>query len=133
MMTSDINQFLSASAFAVAGASNDRNKYGNKVLRCYLQHGKKVYPVNPREQFIEGIAAIQNIADLPAEVSSLSVITPPAVTEKIIEQAIKKGIKNIWLQPGAESDQAIEIAQKHGVNIIAGGPCILVTLGFKDN
>ena len=48
-MNSSIKLFLSSPAFAVAGASNNRKKYGNKVLRCYLQNHKKVYPINPHE------------------------------------------------------------------------------------
>lgn len=129
----DIKKFLSAKAFAVAGVSSNRTKFGNKVLRCYLQHGKKVYPVNPHEESIEGIACFSSIKDLPADVESLSIITPPPITEKIVEEAINKGIKNIWMQPGAESEIAIMNCKRHQVNIIANGPCILTELGFTES
>lgn len=128
-MNDSINQFLSSTAFAVAGASSNRDKFGNKVLRCYLQHGKKVYPLNPNEKIIEDLPCIDQVANLPADVNSLSIVTPPQITEKIVEQAIAKGIKNIWMQPGAESQAAIQNCEKHDVNVIAGGPCILRTLG----
>ena len=49
-----IDAFLCSSAFGVVGASTDRSKYGNKVLRCYLQNGKKAIPVNPKEAQVEG-------------------------------------------------------------------------------
>lgn len=127
-----IKQFLNSPAFAVAGASNNRNKFGNKVLRCYLQHHKKVYPVNPNESIIENLISIPSVSDLPDDVKSLSIITPPAITEKIVEQAIEKGIPNIWMQPGAESQKAIELCQQHNINLIAEGPCLLVVLGFKN-
>lgn len=127
-----IKQFLSATSFAVIGASSDRRKFGNKVLRCYLQHHKTVYPVNPHETMIEGIPCVRQLSDLPQAVQSISVVTPPAITEKIVEQAIIHKIKNIWLQPGAESDAAIKKCQQSGINIIAGGPCLLATLGFKE-
>lgn len=127
-----IKVFLAAKAFAVAGASKDRNKYGNKVLRVYLQNHKKVYPVNPREKTIEGLPCIATIADLPSDVQSLSIITPPPVTEKIVDAAISKGIKNIWMQPGAESEAAIAICLEHNINVIADGSCVLVALHFKD-
>jgi predicted CoA-binding protein len=127
-----IAAFLKSPAFGVVGASTNRNKYGNKVLRCYLQHHKTVYPVNPREKSIEGLACLASVEDLPAEVESLSIITPPSVTEKIVEQAAKKGIKNLWMQPGAESELAIEMARQHQLNLIAGGPCILVVLGYHE-
>lgn len=127
-----IQQFLSAAAFGVAGASTHREKYGNKVLRCYLQNHKKVYPINPRESIIEGVTCVASVADLPKEVQSLSIITPPSVTEKIVEQAIAKGIKNIWMQPGAESAIAVANCQKNNINVIADGSCLLVTLHFRE-
>lgn len=131
-MTSSIDQFLTSPAFAVVGASVDRLKFGNKVLRCYLQNNKKVYPVHPNKISIENIKCIASVTDLPAEVESLSIITPPAVTEKIVDEAIAKSIKNIWMQPGASSPLAIQKCQDNGINIIANGPCILVTLGFHE-
>ncbi|PJE10431.1 CoA-binding protein [Legionella sp.] len=131
-MSDQIERFFTSSAYAVIGASTNREKFGNKVLRCYLQHYKTVYPVNPKEGFIEGLVCINNIVDLPETVASISIITPPAITEKVVEQAIKKGIKNIWIQPGAESDTAIQNCLKNHVNVIAKGPCILVELGFVE-
>lgn len=132
-MTDKIKQFFSSSAYAVIGASNNRQKFGNKVLRCYLQHNKTVFPVNPREKIVEGLPCIAEIADLPQSVNSISIITPPRITEEIVAQAIKKGIKNIWMQPGAESDTAINHCLKNKINVIANGPCILVELGFTDH
>jgi len=131
-IASHIQDFLAADAYAVVGASANRRKYGNKVLRCYLQHNKTVYPVNPVAKSIEGLDCFKEIADLPNGVTSISVITSPAVTEKIVEHAIRKGIKNIWMQPGAESIDAINSCIKHQINIIAKGPCILVVLGFSE-
>lgn len=128
-----IQQFLSSQAFGVAGASSNRDKYGNKVLRVYLQNHKKVYPINPKEKMIEGIACISTVNDLPGDVESLSIITPPPITEKIVEQAIVKGIKNIWMQPGAESPAAIANCQKNNINVIADGSCILVKLHFHES
>ena len=88
-------QFLAQKRFAVVGASTDRTKFGNKVLRCYLQNGRHAIPINPRETIIEGVACVGGVADLPPDVQSLSVITPPAVTERIVEEVIRKGVRNI--------------------------------------
>jgi predicted CoA-binding protein len=131
-MDKQIEAFFTSKAFAVIGASNDRSKYGNKVLRCYLQKNKKVYPINPKETVIEGLPCLPTLKDLPPEVDSISIITPPSVTEKIVEQAIMKGIKHLWMQPGAESEAAILAAQASGLTVIAGGPCILVVLGYHE-
>lgn len=132
-MKKEIEEFLKAAAFGVVGASGDRSKYGNKVLRCYLEHGLRVIPVNPKLEQVEGMECVASIADLPDEVTSISVITPPAVTEKVVEQAAQKGIRNIWMQPGAESQRAVEFCRERGINVIGDGSCILIALGFGDH
>ncbi len=132
-MEEKIIQFLASEAFAVAGASTNREKYGNKVLRCYQQHDRKVIPINPRATTIEGLDCLASVADLPAEVQSLSIITPPKITEQVVEQAILRGIKNIWMQPGAQSPLAVSRCEEVGINIIADGSCLLVVLGYHES
>ena len=127
------DKFFESDAFGVVGASANREKFGNKVLRVYLQHGKKVIPVNPREKEIEGIPCVAGIQDLPPGVKSISVITPPHVTEQMVDMAIAKGIANIWMQPGAESPAAVEKCRKNNINVIADGSCILVVLGYREH
>ena len=128
----DIEAFLGGAPHAVIGASTDRSKYGNKVLRCYLQKGRAVLCVHPREREIEGVACVAKLADLPAGVHGLSIITPPPVTEQVVRDAAAAGIRHLWMQPGAESPAALEIARGLGLNVIAGGPCLLVVLGYRE-
>jgi uncharacterized protein len=127
-----IAQFLTGAPHAVVGASRDRSKIGTRVLQAYLQNQRPVYPVNPRAQEIEGQKTYPDLASLPTPVHGVSVITPPHIAESIVEQAASIGVKNIWFQPGAESERAIERAQGLGMNAIAGGPCILVVLRYRD-
>ena len=128
-----INNFLAAEAFGVVGASSKPHKYGNKVLRCYQQNGRTVVPVNPVEKEIEGLACVASVSELPESVKSISVITPPQVTEKVVEQAIARGIEHIWMQPGAESPQAVAACEAAGLNVIADGSCLLVVLGYHEH
>jgi len=128
-----IAQFLDGSRFAVVGASRDRAKYGNKVLRAYLQNDRKVFAVNPNADEVEDIRAFPDLASLPEPVDGISVITPPNVTEKVVEQAGELGIKIIWMQPGSESEAALASAKRLGIDVISGGPCALVVLGFRDS
>jgi len=127
-----IDMFLDAKAYGVVGASANRDKYGNKVLRCYLQNGYRAIPVNPREQEIEGISCVATVMDLPDDVESISVITPPRVTDEVVEMAVRKGIKHIWMQPGAESPAAVARCRESGINVIADGSCLLVVLGYSE-
>ena len=127
-----IQQFLAQKRFAVVGASADRAKYGNKVFRCYQQHGLHAVPVNPKDAIVEGSRAFSMLSKVPSKIDAVSIITPPKVTESVIDEAGKLGIKHVWMQPGAESPAAIEKAKALGMNVIAGGPCLLVALGFRE-
>jgi predicted CoA-binding protein len=127
-----IADFMNGDLFAVAGASTDRRKYGNKVLRCYQQHGHSVVPVNPNANIVEGHPAAASLDEVSPSPHAVSVITPPSVTEQIVDDAIRLGVQHIWLQPGAESVAAIEACQNADVNLIHSGPCILVVLGYRE-
>ncbi|XZE33900.1 CoA-binding protein [Pirellulaceae bacterium SH501] len=123
-----IDEFLKATSFAVAGASRDRAKYGNKVFRALIASGRTVYPLNPSAVTIEGHPAFASIAAIATAPESVSIVTPPQVTRQIVEQAIAAGVKNIWMQPGAEYAEASNLARKAGLNVIDDGSCILVLL-----
>ena len=107
-----IEKFLSGKRFAVVGASQDRSKYGNKVLRVYQQNRYEVVPVNPKADEVEGLKTYPDLSSIPGTIDGVSIITPPAVTERVVQEAIQKGIKHIWMQPGAESEAAVQRPKK---------------------
>jgi len=124
-----IRDFLADPPFAVVGASNDPAKFGHQVLACYVRHGLRAFPVHPREREILGLRCHARLADLPEPVRNVSIITPPDVTERIVEEAAACGARRLWMQPGAESAAAVARARELGLEVIAGGPCVLVELG----
>jgi predicted CoA-binding protein len=124
-----IDIFLRSEAFGVVGASADPKKYGHKVLKAYIRKGLKAVPVNPKEKEIEEIPCVPSVLDLPPEVESISVITPPRITEEVVEMAARKNIRNIWMQPGSESEEAVAACRRSNINVIADGRCILVAFG----
>lgn len=126
-----IAAFLAGSPFAVVGASASREKYGNRVLRCYWQAGRTAYPVNPAATLIEGAVCYPSLSDLPEPPHGVSIITPPQVSAKVVDEALALGVKHLWFQPGSEHDGAIEKARAGGVNVIGHGPCVLVVLGYR--
>jgi predicted CoA-binding protein len=127
-----IRAFLADGPFAVVGASVDRRKYGNKVLRAYVQRGLRVFPVHPTEAEIEGLAAYPDVASLPEPVRGVSIVTPPDVTDRVLQQVAAAGIGRVWLQPGAEGPRSLQLAEGLGLEAIGGGPCALVALGYRD-
>ncbi len=127
-----IKAFLAGSPHAVIGASPNREKYGNKVLRTYLQRQMPVYCVHPSQDVIEGVPCHRSLAELPEKPHGVSIITPHQVTERIVEECATLGIRHLWMQPGAESEAALTRAAELGLDVIAGGPCLLVALRFKE-
>ena len=121
-----IRQFLAGDVYAVVGASRDRSKYGNRVLRHYLALGKRAIPVNPTETEVEGLPCLRSLRELTERVDGVSVIVPPSVTLKILDDASASGCRRLWLQPGAEDQRVLARAAELGLELIAGGPCVLV-------
>lgn len=126
-----IEGFLAAPLYAVAGASNDTDKYGYRCFVALRQSGRTVHPLNPRAPEIAGQKAFASLRDIPGQVVSLSVVTPPAVTERIVEDAIAAGVRFVWMQPGAESPAAVAKAEAAGLFVIADGSCVLVELAKR--
>ncbi|OMJ25277.1 hypothetical protein AYI69_g4353 [Smittium culicis] len=134
-MSSNQVKFLSKKIFGVVGASADKSKFGNTVLVWYIQHKKKVFPVNPNVQVIEMLPVARNLNELiiiatvqyllsPKDIG-LSIVTPPKVSELILRQAAEIGIKNVWMQPGSEPDNWQKLTSELGLIAVGGGPCIL--------
>mmetsp|Transcript_14191 Transcript_14191/g.25391 ORF Transcript_14191/g.25391 Transcript_14191/m.25391 type:complete len:158 (-) Transcript_14191:212-685(-) len=128
-------RFLRSSLrFAVVGASADRQKYGNRVLRAYLQHNLTAVPVHPKLEEVEGVR-VQQLSELDnPEEWGVSIITPPKASLGVVQNAYELGFRRFWLQPGAESKEVLEEASKlEGIELIAGGPCVLVSLARGEH
>jgi predicted CoA-binding protein len=114
---------------AIVGASSAPHKYGNKAVRAYLRQGWTVYPVNPNEKTIEGLAAYPSIADLPGPVDRISLYVPPAVGVTLLPAIKASAPKELFLNPGAESDELIARAEALGLEPIVA--CSIVEIGER--
>src|SRR5262245_30956933 len=92
---------------AVVGASNNRTKFGNKALRAYQAEGYRVVPVNPNEQEVEGLRTYASVLDVPGEIDMATVYVQPDVAYRLLDEFERKGIAEIWVNPGAESDELL--------------------------
>lgn len=133
MTNSMIEHFLAVGSFAVVGASTNRDKYGNKVLRCYAQHGHPAVGVNPRADEIEGLPCYASLVDVPGTARAVSIVAPPVFAQQIVNDAVASSVRHLWFQPGSEDAVAIADAQARGIEVIAGGPCLLIALGYRDD
>ncbi len=112
---------------AVVGASQDRRKYGNKAVRAYHESGYAVLPVNPKEATVEGHKAYPSMDAIDHPVDYVSLYVPPAVGIKLLPAIAAKHPKELWLNPGSESDELLEAAADlHLRTVIA---CSIEALG----
>lgn len=127
-MTPEMQAMLAAESFAVVGASRDTDKYGFLVYRSVKAAGKTVFPVNPRAAEVDGDHCYPSLSDLPQKPEVAVMVVPPPMTEAAVAECARLGIRQIWMQPGAESAAAVEACRENDIEVVAGGPCLMVLL-----
>ena len=113
---------------AVIGVSDDASKYGHKIFRDMLKAGYPVTGVNPKGGFVLGHNICKNLSEMEKKPGLVVTVVPPAATEKIIEECNRLGIKTVWMQPGSESEAAVEKAAAYGIKTITA--CFMVRKGL---
>ena len=112
---------------AIIGASADRRKFGNKALRAFERHGDRVIPINPNEREVEGHPTYASVLDVPGPIDMATVYVPPNIGMLIVDELAKKGIREVWLNPGADAPAVVERARALGLAPIAS--CSIVGIG----
>lgn len=116
---------------AVIGASTDRRKYGNKAVRAYLQQGWVVYPVNPHADEVEGIKCYASILDIPDPVDRATLYVPPEIGIQVLEEIARKGVKELFVNPGAESPELLQRARELGLQPVVA--CSILAIGQQPD
>jgi predicted CoA-binding protein len=116
-----------AKTVAVVGASSDRNKFGNKALRAFRTEGYTVIPINPNEREVEGLKTYSSVLDVPGTIDMATVYVQPDVGQQLLAEFEQKKIPEIWINPGAESDELVAEARRRRLNIIQA--CSIVAIG----
>jgi len=95
----------------VIGASSNPRKFGNRAVRAFRRQGYHVIPINPNEPVIEGLKAYRSVLDVPEPIDMATFYVPPHIGERVISEVAQKGIPEVWLNPGSESDELIRLAR----------------------
>ncbi len=112
---------------AVIGASRDRSKFGNQAVRAYQQQGYTVFPINLHEDAIEGLPTYGSVLDVPQSIDMATVYLPPRQAIAVVDEVVKKGITELWLNPGADGPAVVERARQLGLEPIVA--CSLMSIG----
>ncbi len=109
---------------AVVGVSDDASKYGHKIFRDLLNAGFPVKGINPKGGFVLGQNLYRSLSEMETRPELVITVVPPAVTEQVVEECNKLGIGNVWMQPGSESEAALEKAKAYGIKTVMA--CFMV-------
>lgn len=112
---------------AVVGASNSRSKFGNKALRAFAAQGYRVLPINPNESEVEGLPTYASVLDVAEPIDMATVYVQPDVTLRLLDEFAKKGIPEVWINPGAEDDTVMAEARRRKMNVIFA--CSIIGIG----
>ena len=97
------------------------------VFVWYQRHNLPATPINPTSATITALnkefATLPSLADLPnPKETSVSIITPPFATRKVLAEAKQLGIPAVWMQPGTFDDEVMAIAREDGAfEAVVGG------------
>jgi uncharacterized protein len=120
-----VDGFLAQRKIAVVGVSRDGRGFGYAAWKALRDKGYDAAPVNPQATAIDGQPCYRSLRDLPEPVGAALVVTPPAASGQVVQDAVAAGIRHIWLQQGAVSPDALQICREQGIEPVAG-ECILM-------
>lgn len=130
-----IREFVNQKTLAIVGVSRSEKKFSSRLYKDLKGKGYRLFAVNPNTETIDGEACYDSIQALPQPVDGVVIIVPPNQTEKVVKDATSAGISHIWIQQGAESQEAIDFCRRNGIDVIHN-QCILMfaePAGFPHN
>ena len=113
-----VKDFLKQKCFAVVGSFRNESKYAYQILKTLKNKKYEVYPVNPGLKEVEDLTCYASVKDIPVICDVADIVTPPAVTERIVKECKEKGISRVWLQPGAESNDVIRYCKENNIQVV---------------
>lgn len=123
-------KILDEKVWAVVGATDNKDKFGYKIFKFMKDHGFTVYPVNPGVTEVLGQKCYARLQDLPEQPGVVDVVVPPKVGQQVVCDCAELGIKNVWLQPGADSDEVVAAAAQLGLNTVHHA-CVMTEIREK--
>lgn len=103
---------------AIIGATSRRDKFSNKAVRAFLEHGDVVISIHPAEQIVEGQSAYKSVLDVPQDIDIASFYVNAQTGQRVLEECEQKSIPRVILNPGAESDEIVRRAQELGIEVL---------------
>ena len=90
-----IKEFMAQKKFAVVGATDNPEKYGNQIVNNLKKRGYEVYPINPKLKQLEGMKCYASLDEIPVKADVVDFVVPPGVTEAILKDCQRLGLCRI--------------------------------------
>src|SRR3954447_7428052 len=115
----ELKQLLTdTTVIAMVGASSNRDKASNGIMRKLQHAGYRVIPVNPKETEILGERSYASLVDIPERIDIVDVFRRAEDTPAIADEAVTIGAKALWLQTGIVSEDAAARAKQGGLTVV---------------
>jgi hypothetical protein len=114
----EIRQMLSLKNVAVVGMSKNEEKAAHYVPKYLLSQGYNIVPVNPTADKILDCKCYPNLEEIKQPIDIVDVFRPSDQVLPVVQEAIKKKPKVIWLQEGIHNAEAEELARKAGIQVV---------------
>ena len=124
-MNQAIQDLIGCKRIAVVGVSRAGKKFGNMALTDLKARGYEVYAVHPSAKEIGGEPCYPSLAALNGKVDGVLVSVPAQQAAQVLREAAAAGLRNVWLQQGAESPEVLTLARELGLNLVHG-KCVLM-------
>ena len=115
-----IDTFMNHNWLAIAGVSRDPKKFGRLVYESMRKKTDRILPINPNIDPFENKNWFPDVSCLPEFIDHLLIVTPPEATAYVMQEAVEKNIRNVWIQKRSETPEAIQIAKENGIQLISG-------------
>lgn len=119
-------ELMKKRVWAVVGANNNPDKYGNIIYKRLKAAGYTVYPVNPLYESVEGDTCYPNLTALPEIPDVIDMVVTPKRGYAIVDEAHKLGIQHFWFQPGTHDEDLVAHTEAKEMTALQG--CVLVAL-----
>ena len=113
-----VDRVLALPTWAVVGLSSNRGREAYGVAAFLQARGKKVVPVHPKAEEVLGEAGYATLADVPFDVDVVDCFVRSELVGPVVDEAIEKGAKAVWLQLGVIDEAAAERAASAGLDVV---------------
>lgn len=124
-LQASVDEFLAQKRIAVAGVSRrGGQESANLIYRKLRANEYEVFASNPKATEVEGDPCYATLSEIPAKLDGVVVVAPAAVSQQVVQECAKLGIKRVWLHRafdnGSFSEEAVAYGREHNMQIIEG-------------